>query len=99
MRVQVNVEMDPESEVEARAAMQAAGLTCVGWYHSHPSFKPIPSVIDISNQLNYQRLCEEATGVQPFVGAIVSPYDLDSTPSPRSAGTSCTAQTGRRRRR
>ena len=78
VRVQVNVEMDPESEVEARAAMQAAGLNCVGWYHSHPSFKPIPSVIDVSNQLNYQRLCEEATGVQPFVGAIVSPYDLDS---------------------
>ncbi len=27
------------------------GLQVVGWYHSHPAFAPLPSVIDISNQL------------------------------------------------
>lgn len=27
------------------------GLQVVGWYHSHPAFTPLPSVIDISNQL------------------------------------------------
>lgn len=27
---------------------------CVGWYHSHPSFAAVPSVIDIANQARQQ---------------------------------------------
>lgn len=27
------------------------GMRVVGWYHSHPSFPALPSVIDIANQL------------------------------------------------
>lgn len=26
----------------------------VGWYHSHPTFTPEPSLVDIENQRNYQ---------------------------------------------
>lgn len=26
----------------------------MGWYHSHPTFQPEPSLIDIENQYNYQ---------------------------------------------
>ena len=55
----INVEMDPESEVEVRAKMADAGLIAVGWYHSHPSFPAVPSVIDLTNQLRYQRLVRE----------------------------------------
>lgn len=28
-----------------------------GWYHSHPTFQPEPSLIDIENQHNYQARC------------------------------------------
>jgi proteasome lid subunit RPN8/RPN11 len=31
------------------------GLAVVGWYHSHPSFPALPSVIDIANQLQMQQ--------------------------------------------
>lgn len=46
-------------------------------YHSHPIFAPKPSQKDSENQRNYQALfrCEQ-TRLEPFVGAIVGPYDL-----------------------
>jgi proteasome lid subunit RPN8/RPN11 len=31
------------------------GMSVVGWYHSHPSFPALPSVIDIANQLQMQQ--------------------------------------------
>lgn len=80
-----NVEMDPTSEFEVRQTINDRGLTAVGWYHSHPSFAPDPSVVDLENQTNYQRLFgkeepsaavySEAQRIEPFIGAIVSPYD------------------------
>lgn len=30
-------------------------MQVVGWYHSHPSFPALPSVIDIANQLQMQQ--------------------------------------------
>jgi len=72
-----DVEMDAVAAVELQAQVEAQNLKVVGWYHSHPVFEPIPSGVDIDNQLNYQRLFrDEATGVEPFVGFIVGPYDL-----------------------
>ena len=46
-------------------------------YHSHPIFAPKPSQKDNENQRNYQALfrCDK-TRLEPFVGAIVGPYDL-----------------------
>ena len=46
-------------------------------YHSHPIFAPKPSQKDSENQRNYQALfrCEK-TRLEPFIGAIVGPYDL-----------------------
>lgn len=46
-------------------------------YHSHPIFAPKPSQKDNENQRNYQALfrCDQ-TRLEPFVGAIVGPYDL-----------------------
>lgn len=81
-----SVELDAESQVEATAAMEMQGLIPVGWYHSHPIFEPRPSAKDNENQRNYQALCRDAaTGLEPWVGLIMSPYDQAlETPASRS---------------
>ncbi|KAJ3024333.1 Myb-like, SWIRM and MPN domains 1 [Thoreauomyces humboldtii] len=76
MSTGVQCEMDPESEMQARDAFAERGLAVVGWYHSHPTFEPTPSIRDIENQTSYQTLFQRPeTGVEPFIGAIVTPYD------------------------
>jgi protein MYSM1 len=70
-------EMDPAAEIEAKDKMDEWGLQAVGWYHSHPTFKPNPSEKDIENQENYQTLFhDEDSKSEPFVAMIFSPYDL-----------------------
>uniref|UniRef100_A0A8C7YBT1 Myb-like, SWIRM and MPN domain-containing protein 1 n=1 Tax=Oryzias sinensis TaxID=183150 RepID=A0A8C7YBT1_9TELE len=64
-------EMDPVSQTQACDALLSLGLSVVGWYHSHPSFHPNPSVRDISTQ--DQAISH--VGGAPFIGMIVSPYD------------------------
>lgn len=46
--------MDPGSEMEARDVFSQANQSAVGWYHSHPMFRPDPSVRDVQTQANYQ---------------------------------------------
>ena len=47
-------------------------------------FQPHPSGIDVDNQRNYQALFRDAaSGLEPFVGFVVGPYDL-RLPSPAS---------------
>lgn len=46
--------MDPVSEMAARELFEQKGLDVVGWYHSHPTFEPQPSIRDIENQTSYQ---------------------------------------------
>ncbi|EED89082.1 predicted protein, partial [Thalassiosira pseudonana CCMP1335] len=65
--------MDPVSQIYAREAIDNHGMSVVGWYHSHPTFQPDPSVTDIENQANYQQL--KTGSVCPFVGLIVGTYD------------------------
>ena len=55
-------------------ALDRDGLRVVGWYHSHPVFDTHPSLRDVENQANYQRLFRDDEGGVPFVGAIVGPY-------------------------
>lgn len=87
--------MDPTSAIETRQLIEEKNMVVVGWYHSHPTFAPDPSIIDIENQRNYQTLCREKCGgedsngnhtmpefMEPFVGAIIGPYD------PRLPGSS-----------
>uniref|UniRef100_A0A8C7Y8Y8 Myb-like, SWIRM and MPN domain-containing protein 1 n=1 Tax=Oryzias sinensis TaxID=183150 RepID=A0A8C7Y8Y8_9TELE len=66
-------EMDPVSQTQACDALLSLGLSVVGWYHSHPSFHPNPSVRDISTQDQFQSYFSR--GGAPFIGMIVSPYD------------------------
>lgn len=71
----VNVEMDPTSEFEVRQEIEKRNMRIVGWYHSHPTFTPDPSLVDIENQTSYQSLFkDEAMNEEPFVGAIVGKY-------------------------
>jgi len=56
-----DVEMDAVAEVEMRSEVAAAGMSVVGWYHSHPVFAPNPSGTDINNQINYQTLFRDNT--------------------------------------
>lgn len=50
----IQCEMDPASEMQARELFAEKGLNVVGWYHSHPTFEPHPSIRDIENQTSYQ---------------------------------------------
>ena len=73
-----DVELDPVTELEVREVISSLGLTVVGWYHSHPRFRPDPSVTDIFNQQQYQRLMrDDCSNVEPFVGLIVSTFDTN----------------------
>ncbi|KAJ1981676.1 hypothetical protein H4R35_000626 [Dimargaris xerosporica] len=73
-------EMDPESEMEARETFANANLYVVGWYHSHPTFEPNPSLRDIENQTVYQELFRRPNGLEPFIGVIVCPFHPSDTP-------------------
>ncbi|XP_061594057.1 histone H2A deubiquitinase MYSM1 [Cololabis saira] len=66
-------EMDPVSQTLACDVLSSLGLGVVGWYHSHPSFHPNPSVRDINTQDQFQSYFSR--GGAPFIGMIVSPYD------------------------
>ncbi|KAI9366226.1 hypothetical protein BD770DRAFT_355557 [Pilaira anomala] len=72
----IQCEMDPASEMKAREVFADKGFDVVGWYHSHPTFEPHPSIRDIENQTSYQTLFrKEDSGDEPFIGVIVTPYD------------------------
>ncbi|KAM9848665.1 histone H2A deubiquitinase MYSM1 [Aulostomus maculatus] len=77
-------EMDPVSQTQACDVLSSLGLSVVGWYHSHPSFHPNPSVRDINTQDQFQSYFSR--GGAPFIGMIVSPYD-PAHPSPHSQTT------------
>lgn len=77
-------EMDPVSQTQACDVLSFLGLSVVGWYHSHPSFHPNPSVRDINTQDQFQGYFSR--GGAPFIGMIVSPYD-PANPSPHSQTT------------
>ncbi|XP_069555253.1 histone H2A deubiquitinase MYSM1 isoform X1 [Brachyistius frenatus] len=77
-------EMDSVSQTQACDALSSLGFSVVGWYHSHPSFHPNPSVRDINTQDQFQSYFSR--GGAPFIGMIVSPYD-PANPSPHSQTT------------
>ena len=66
------------SQVDALKKLEDQNFQVVGWYHSHPSFSPQPSVRDIETQTDYQRMFNvmtpENTGGRPYVAFILSPF-------------------------
>ncbi|XP_065306000.1 histone H2A deubiquitinase MYSM1-like isoform X3 [Dermacentor albipictus] len=65
-------EMDSVSQTQAMDSLQELGCDVVGWYHSHPTFMPNPSVRDLTTQRDYQALFSSQG--RPFVAAILSPF-------------------------
>lgn len=47
-------ESAPLAEAEIRKIIKSQGLNVVGWYHSHPTAPPTPSIRDIEMQLDYE---------------------------------------------
>eukprot|EP01035_Chromulina_nebulosa_P027049 gene27049-35506_t len=75
-----DVELDPEAEWKARETISNLGMQVVGWYHSHPRFRPDPSLTDVFNQEQHQCMDHDnTTDVKPFVGLIVSTFDPSLT--------------------
>jgi len=77
-------------------ARQAGGRARARRYHSHPVFAPKPSLKDAENQRNYQALFRcTASGLEPFVGVIVGPFDVQLPTQarglPRAARGGCRA--------
>ncbi|KAI9484180.1 MAG: hypothetical protein EXX96DRAFT_617123 [Benjaminiella poitrasii] len=73
----VHYEMDPVSEMKAYESFKRKGLKVVGWYYSHPTSEPNPSIRDIANQASYQFLFrDDALNVEPFIGVIITPYNF-----------------------
>lgn len=71
-----DVELDAEAEWNIRDRISKLDMQVVGWYHSHPRFRPDPSITDVTNQgLQQSLICNEVSGAEPFVGLIVSTYD------------------------
>lgn len=66
------------SQSEASDTISREGLSVVGWYHSHPTFVPNPSLQDLSTQAEMQRWFSD-TKAAPFVGLILSPYCANTT--------------------
>lgn len=60
------------SQADASERLSKAGYHVVGWYHSHPTFVPNPSLRDLETQAKYQQLFAE--GNQPFLALILNPY-------------------------
>jgi len=80
-----DVELSPAAELAAREVIHGLGLTVVGWYHSHPKFRPDPSVTDIMNQSSYQQLMRSSSDNK------VDAKEEASALSLASAGTSSDA--------
>eukprot|EP01125_Pyxidicula_operculata_P005373 TRINITY_DN191_c4_g1_i2.p1 TRINITY_DN191_c4_g1~~TRINITY_DN191_c4_g1_i2.p1 ORF type:complete len:581 (+),score=105.61 TRINITY_DN191_c4_g1_i2:52-1794(+) len=73
---ELTVEIDPLSQLQIMQEIEESKMSVVGWYHSHTTFAPDPSIRDIENQSNYQVLfhCNK-THLEPFIGAIDATFD------------------------
>ncbi|XP_055886147.1 histone H2A deubiquitinase MYSM1-like [Biomphalaria glabrata] len=76
MSTGMQCEMDPVSQTLASDKIEDMGMSVVGWYHSHPTFSPDPSVRDIETQQKFQYWFSK--GGNHFVGVIISPYNSTS---------------------
>ena len=62
------------SQTQASEEIREAGLDVVGWYHSHPTFAPNPSIRDIETQLKFQVIGENTTRKGILVIVLIHSY-------------------------
>ena len=68
----IECDMCPISQNAACIKIHESGVQVVGWYHSHPTFPPNPSVQDIETQTQMQEWFAKQGA--PFLGIIISPF-------------------------
>ena len=68
----VECDMCPVSQSAACTTIHEGGVQVVGWYHSHPTFPPNPSVQDMETQSQMQQWFARQDA--HFLGIIVSPF-------------------------
>ncbi|XP_046407577.1 histone H2A deubiquitinase MYSM1-like [Ischnura elegans] len=71
----IGCDICPVSQTEAMEALDLEGLELVGWYHSHPTFPPLPSLQDMETQAHAQEWFMRSRG-SPFLGIILSPHTV-----------------------
>ncbi|RDD41015.1 MPN domain-containing protein [Trichoplax sp. H2] len=60
---------------EIQKSMKARDMILVGWYHSHPTSQPNPTVQDLSTQKQFQSVLRTDDSTQePCLGLIISPF-------------------------
>lgn len=69
----VQCDLCPVAMMEAMEEFQRLELNVVGWYHSHPTFLPNPSLQDIATQKDMQNWFEDTAGC-PVISFIISPF-------------------------
>ncbi|XP_050731914.1 histone H2A deubiquitinase MYSM1-like [Eriocheir sinensis] len=68
----VECDMCPVSQSAACTTIHEGGVQVVGWYHSHPTFPPNPSLQDMDTQSQMQQWFARQDA--HFLGIIVSPF-------------------------
>ena len=68
------------SQAIASERLALKGYHVVGWYHSHPTFVPNPSLRDLETQSKYQRMFSLEND-KPFIALILSPYSTLNQPA------------------
>ncbi|KAK8393247.1 hypothetical protein O3P69_013335 [Scylla paramamosain] len=68
----VECDMCPVSQSAACTTIHEGGVQVVGWYHSHPTFPPNPSIQDMDTQSQMQQWFARQDA--HFLGIIVSPF-------------------------
>lgn len=68
----VECDMCPVSQSAACTTIHEGGVQVVGWYHSHPTFPPNPSLQDMNTQSQMQQWFARQDAY--FLGIIVSPF-------------------------
>ena len=72
------------SQAEASERIVNAGNFVVGWYHSHPTFVPNPSLRDLETQEKYQEMFKQENNF-PFIALILSPYSGSINPQHKTS--------------
>ncbi|XP_071444379.1 histone H2A deubiquitinase MYSM1-like [Hetaerina americana] len=71
----IGCDICPVSQTKALETLDQEGLELVGWYHSHPTFPPLPSIQDMETQAHVQEWFMRSRG-SPFLGLILSPHTI-----------------------
>lgn len=68
--------------MESQEKLEKMSYKTLGWYHSHPTFKSIPSQIDQETHMTHQSHYKE----HHYVGVIIGPYSTERSANAKLKG-------------